>query len=274
MRCCRGDRGQAAKARNTFVRSADGGESVGLAEAPVWLEGLCLDRASLDDGQEGALGHLTLAELQAGVGLRELERVFRRRKQNLLRPFPEPERPSDSAGQKEDVWNPLVDPGGRHRPVQLLEGKRAVSLGFHQGEDDLRVDGHVRFGTVEAPLREELLVVLDDAVVDPDDGAVADGMIVGREGRVALRVVAYVDEHLTGLVRNAHRPEQLTGAGALLGDLEVEAGAAVRVSDRVRATLGDCRQESLRRESAIDAALAIQAISGDPAHGWCFDTPL
>jgi len=84
---------------------------------------------------------------------------------------------------------------------------------------------------------------------------------------VTLRVVAYVDEHLTGVGRNAHGAEQLAGAGALLGDLEVEAGAAIRVPDSVRATLGDCRQESLRGESAIDAALAIQAISGDSAHG-------
>jgi hypothetical protein len=116
-------------------------------------------------------------------------------------------------------------------------------------------------------LREELLVVFDDAVVDPDDRAVADGVVVGREGRMTLRVVAHVDEDLVGLGRDAHGPEQLTGAGPLFGDLEVEAGDAIRVADGVRSTLGDCRQESLRGESAIDAALAIQAISGDPAHG-------
>ena len=84
---------------------------------------------------------------------------------------------------------------------------------------------------------------------------------------MTLRVVADVDEHLASVGRNAHGAEQLAGAGPLLGHLEAEAGAAIRVPDRVRATLGDCRQESLRGESAIDAALAIQAISGDPAHG-------
>jgi hypothetical protein len=84
---------------------------------------------------------------------------------------------------------------------------------------------------------------------------------------VTLRVVAYVNEHLAGVGRNTHGAEELAGAGALLGDLEAETGAAVRVPDCVRATFGDCRQESLRGESAINAALAIQAISGDPAHG-------
>jgi hypothetical protein len=76
-----------------------------------------------------------------------------------------------------------------------------------------------------------------------------------------------VDEHLAGVGWNAHGAEQLAGAGALLGDLKAEAGSAVRVPNSIRATLGDCRQESLRGESAIDAALAIQAISSDSAHG-------
>jgi len=95
--------------------------------------------------------------------------------------FPDPERPSDSSSEKEDVRNPLVDPGGRHRPIQLLEGKCSVPLGLHEGEDDLRVDSHVRLGALKAALGEEFLVVLDDAVVDPDNGAMANGMVVGRE---------------------------------------------------------------------------------------------
>ena len=95
--------------------------------------------------------------------------------------FPDPERPSDSSSEKEDVRNPLVDPGGRHRPIQLLEGKCSVPLGLHEGEDDLRVDSHVRLGALKAALGEEFLVVLDDAVVDPDNGAMANGMVVSRE---------------------------------------------------------------------------------------------
>jgi hypothetical protein len=181
VRCGCGEHRETPKARDALVGSTDGGEGVGLPEAPVWLKGFCLDCASFDDGQERSLGHLALAEFQPGVGLGELERFSRRGEQDFARSFRDPERPSDSSREKEDVRNPLVDPGGRHRPVQLLEGKCAVPLGLHESEDDLRIDGHVRLGTLKAALGEEFLVVLDDAVVDPDDRAMANGMVVGRE---------------------------------------------------------------------------------------------
>ena len=43
---------------------------------------------------------------------------------------------------------------------------------------------------------EDLLVVDDDPVVDADDRAVPDRVVVGEIGRVALRVVAHVHEDL------------------------------------------------------------------------------
>ena len=181
MRCGCGEHCKASKARDALVGSTDGGEGVSLPEAPVWLKGFCLDCPPFDDGQERALGHLALVELQPGVCLGELECVSCGGEQDLVRSFSDPERPSDSASEKEDVRNPLVDPGGRHRPVQRLEGTCAVPLGLHEGEDDLRVNGHFRLGTLKAALGEELLVVLDDAVVDPDNRAMANGMVVGRE---------------------------------------------------------------------------------------------
>ena len=45
---------------------------------------------------------------------------------------------------------------------------------------------------------EELLVVRNDPVVDPDDAPVPDRVVVGCDGRVALRVVAHVNERLGG----------------------------------------------------------------------------
>jgi hypothetical protein len=181
VRCGCGEHREPSKARDALVWSTDGREGISLPEAPVRLKCFSLDCASFDDGQERALGHLALAELQPGVRFGELERVSRRGEQDLVRSFPDPERPSDSSSEKEDVRNPLIDPGGRHRPVQLLEGKRAVPFGLHEGEDDLRVNGHVRLGTPEGALGEEFLVVLDDAVVDSDDRAMANGVVVGRE---------------------------------------------------------------------------------------------
>ena len=63
-------------------------------------------------------------------------------------------------------------------------------------EDRLGVDGHLRLGALEAVAREDLLVVDDDPVVDPDDRAVPDRVVVRLDRGMALRVVAHVDEHL------------------------------------------------------------------------------
>jgi len=45
-------------------------------------------------------------------------------------------------------------------------------------------------------LVHQRVVVEDDPVVDADDRAVADRVVVGLDPRVALRVVADVDERL------------------------------------------------------------------------------
>ena len=74
---------------------------------------------------------------------------------------------------------------------------------LHQREDRLRVDGHLGLGPVEPVTGEELLVVLDDAVVNPDHRSVADRMVVGDDRRVTLREVANVDEGLRGVAGSA-----------------------------------------------------------------------
>jgi hypothetical protein len=51
-------------------------------------------------------------------------------------------------------------------------------------------------------LGEEFVVVDDDPVVDPDYRPVPDRMVVGRDRRVALRVVPDVDEELACGVRH------------------------------------------------------------------------
>ena len=88
----------------------------------------------------------------------------------------------------------LVEPGGRHRAVQLLEGLRATLRVLGQGEDRLGVDRHLWMGALEAVVGEDLLVVDDDPVVDPDDGAVPDRVVVRLDRGMALGVVTYVHE--------------------------------------------------------------------------------
>jgi hypothetical protein len=101
--------------------------------------------------------------------------------------------------------------------------------------------------------------------VDPDDAAVADRVVVGGEGGVALRVVADMDEELGRARRHPDEVEKLARSGALLVDRDGKAVAPERVSRGVGAATGDCCQERLSRERLIDAAGGTQAISGNTA---------
>ena len=112
---------------------------------------------------------------------------------------------------------------GMGRPLWLGRGKHELffastrlALELHEREDCLGVDGHPRRGPLETVLREDLLVVLDDPVVDPDDRAVADRMVVRIQRRMALGVVADVHEYLGRALRDRDLVEQLARAGAAL----------------------------------------------------------
>ena len=133
-----------------------------------------------------------------------------------------------------------------------------------QREDRLRVDGHGRIRALEAVPREQLLIVLDDAVVDADDGSVADGVVVGLDRRVALRVVAHVDEHLVRVAGTCDRVEQLARAGALLHDPDARADPAERVPGRVGTAFGDPGEQRLRGERPLDARLGLRLYPAIP----------
>src|SRR5215207_1433615 len=113
---------------------------------------------------------------------------------------------------------------------------------------------------------EDLLVVQDDAVVDADEAPVADGMVVGLDRRVALGVVAHVDERLRGLGRHRDLIHEGAGAGALLVDVDRSVGPSDRVANGVGATLGDRRQQRLGSQSPRDVTRGIQAVSGNSTH--------
>jgi hypothetical protein len=188
------------------------------------------------------------------------------RKEQRLLAGADPQRTTDPA-REEQLIALLVQPGRGHRAVELLERpSRPAARTLDEREDHLGVDGHLRLVPLDVVEDDQLLVVDDDPVVDPDDGAVADRVVVGVDPGVALRVVANVDERLGRLRRQRDLVEQLTGAAALLADGHHPAGAAVGVPDRVRASLGDPRQESLGHQRPVEAASWTEAESGDTTH--------
>ena len=153
-----------------------------------------------------------------------------------------------------------------HRPAELLQhlGRRAVRV--DEGEDRLAVDGHLGLVPLEAVPGEDLLVVDDDPVVNAFDGAVPDGMVVGLDPGMALRVVAHVEERLVRLLRDREAVEERARSGALLVERQVAGRAAVRVARGVRAALGDAREQGLSRERPVDATRAMEAVSGNSTH--------
>jgi hypothetical protein len=63
---------------------------------------------------------------------------------------------------------------------------------------------------------EQLVVIGDRAVVDPDDRSVADRMVVGQDTRMTLCVVTDVHEELCGGLGHLDAVEELARARALL----------------------------------------------------------
>jgi hypothetical protein len=94
-------------------------------------------------------------------------------------------------------------------------------------EDQLGVDGHAGLGARNAIGSEQLVVVGDRAVVDPDDRSVADRMVVGQDTRMTLRVVPDVHEELRSGLGHLDAVEELACARALLVHPDFRVVAAV-----------------------------------------------
>ena len=182
----------------------------------VGLEAVVAGDAPVLDPKQRPLVELALAQAEPHGLLEQLERSPRGGEEELLAGGADPERPADGAGEEEGGGVPLVEPGSRHRAVQLLERLRAAGRVLGEREDRLRVDGHVRMGALEAVAGEDLLVVDDDPVVDPDDRAVPDRVVVRLDRGMALGVVADVHEHLRRRGGNVQLVEELARARAPL----------------------------------------------------------
>ena len=261
-----GDRREPLQARRALERRADGRQHRLLDVRVVRPEAGVLGDATVLEAEHRALLDLALAQAEAERVLQHLERRTRRGEEELARAGADPQRPADAAGEEEGGGDALVEPGGRHRAVELLERLGATLGVLREREDSLGVHRHLRVRADEAVAQEDLLVVDDDPVVDADDGTVPDRVVVGLDRRMALRVVADVDERLRRLEGHAQLVQERARAAAALVDGDRPARAAIRVADRVRAALSDAGEQGLSRERPVDAGLGAHAVAGNTTH--------
>ena len=250
------------------MRGADRRKDRLLDVRAVGLEAVVPGDSPVLDPEQRPLVELTLAQAQPDGLLEQVECSTGGGEEELLAGGADPERPARGAGDEEGGGVPLVEPGGRHRAVELLERLRATLGVLGEREDRLRVDGHVRMGPLEAVVREDLLVVDDDPVVDPDDRAVPDRVVVRLDRGMALRVVPDVHEHLRRRRGNVQLAEQLAGPRAALVHRHRSAEATMGVPDGIGAALCNPGQERLGSERAFDARFRAEAVSGDSTHNY------
>ena len=153
--------------------------------------------------EQAALRDLVLAQGQPQRALDDLERGLRRGEEDLAPGAADPERAADAACEVQSARRRAR----RSRPSPSSRAAaRAPRIGrgqLDEREDRLGVDGHLGLGAPDRVLGEDLLVVDDDPVVDPDDGAVPDRVVVREERGVALGVVAHVHQRLRRVGRGA-----------------------------------------------------------------------
>ena len=85
--------------------------------------------------------------VRRAITLDDLERVLRRGEEEPVAALAEPHRAADAASEVKDLRRPLVEPGGRHRPIENLEGLGVVLGVCGDSEHRLGVDRHPRLGT-------------------------------------------------------------------------------------------------------------------------------
>src|SRR2546421_3521561 len=113
------------EAGTALVRGANGWERF-FFEGAIRLKRFAGDDLAALDRDDHSLGEFALAQLDADVALDELERDSGRSEEKLLLRVSEPQRPPQAAGQKQ-LSAAFVEPGRRHRAVELLEGVRSSS---------------------------------------------------------------------------------------------------------------------------------------------------
>jgi hypothetical protein len=101
--------------------------------------------------------------------------------------------------------------------------------------------------------------------VHADDRTVPDRVVVGDKTRMALRVIADVNEQLGGLGRDEDVLEESAGTGPLLVR-DDGALAPVGESHGIRAALGDPCEQCPTCHRPVDGAVWCKAVTGDTTH--------
>ena len=250
------------------MRGTNRGEDRLLDVRAVGLEAMCGLDPAVDDVEQRSLVDLALAQRQPERPLEQprapLGSTRRRAPWQRCRARAAGRPRGRGRGWRGHVRRASSSPSLRGAPRGPPAGRLRARQSAKIASESTVISASAR---VEAVAGEDLFVVDDDPVVDPDHGAVPDRMVVRLDRRMALRVVADVHEHLASPPRAHAAPRGATVAPERrLWTVHRLIGAAKGVADRVGAPLGDSGEQGLRRERLVDVRGGIEAISGDSTH--------
>ena len=209
--------------------------------------------AGASERDELAFVQPPLAEAQTRVVLGDLERLAGRGEEELTAGGADPERAADAA--REDRAAPARarrasrSRASRGTPRSREPCRRSPRRARRSTSESTR---HLRLRALEAVARHELVVVVDVPVVDPDDGAVADRMVVGVDragGPSCSRARGASTWRRVGRESRSARARALAPLRCLCTTIG-GAGRAVRVPDGIGAALGDRRRAAPGRRAS------------------------
>ena len=214
---------QPLQAEPALLGGSDGGQRL-LLEREVRLEFVTRDHAAALDGDHRSERQLTLLELDPGIALGELERDRVEAKKSSLRrvpiqrgrPIP---RASKSSERPSSSQAAAIEPLSCWRACAVRPRERSASAKMIS--ESTVIPGSAR---LMPWCGEEIVVVSDDAVVDPDHRAVADGMVVGGQARVPFGVVADVDRSFVASSGSSIRSSSALAPDRCLCTVTVEPG--------------------------------------------------
>ena len=176
------------------------------------------------------------------------------------------QRARGALGQRHAAGLVVVQQGRGGRAAHALEGHAEIAVVVGEHHDRLGVDGDERRRARHPVLREQLVVVVEVAVVDADYPPVADGVVVVVDPRDALRELAHVHDRGAGVLRHHDLVDQVAQPARVLGHFDVPTGAVVRDPGGVLPALTYPREKQACGCGQVEVDSFCDAHSGDPAH--------
>ena len=213
------ERGEPLEAEGAFARGAHGRQRVGLV-GRIGLEAARGGRRGALQREQRPLGNLALAQADTRVVLGDLERLAPWRRRRARGGWCRPR----AAGRRRARGR--AAPGSRSSSqAAAIEPRKSsnarASLPFASAMAKITSESTVISGLARARSRAAPSARRRCRIVPlwiADDRAVTDRVVVGGDLRVALRVVADVEEHLARIGRDRDPVEDGARAGALLVD--------------------------------------------------------